>query len=171
MRQLWPGVRENPVVGASEVPYYARNEFVVNARVRRGEWITVDGTSGQVILGQAPLIDRELGEDFHQLMEWADNARKLRVRANADTPADAAMARKFGAEGIGLCRTEHMFFAGDRIDSVREMILGSLEYKRLERELKVVEAELSRGFRRKGGRDLERRKLRNRLKGDFTGRA
>jgi pyruvate,orthophosphate dikinase len=149
------------VVGASEVHInYARNEFVVNGtRVRRGEWITVDGTSGQVILGQAPLIDRELGEDFHQLMEWADNARKLRVRANADTPADAAMARKFGAEGIGLCRTEHMFFAGDRIDSVREMILGSLEYKRLERELKVVEAELSRGVSQKRRKEiLERRK-------------
>jgi len=101
---------------------------VNGTRVSRGDWITVDGTSGQVILGQAPLIDPELGADFHQLMEWADKARKMKVRTNADTPADAAIARTFGAEGIGLCRTEHMFFAGDRIDYVRQMILGSLDY-------------------------------------------
>ena len=113
-------------------------------RVRRGDWITVDGTSGHVILGQAPLIDPELGDDFHQLMEWADKVRKMKVRTNADTPADAAIARSFGAEGIGLCRTEHMFFAGDRIDYVRQMILGSLDYKRLERELNALELELSR---------------------------
>ena len=134
------------VVGAGEVAIdYAKNEFSVSgARVRRGDWITIDGTSGQVILGQAPLIDPELGADFRQLMEWADNARRLKVRTNADTPADAAVARSYGAQGIGLCRTEHMFFAGDRIDFVRQMILGSMEFKRLERELNAVEAELSR---------------------------
>jgi pyruvate,orthophosphate dikinase len=150
------------VVGAGEVIIdEARNEFVVNGtRVRRGQWITVDGTSGQVILGQAPLIDPELGEDFYQLMQWADKARSLKVRANADTPADAAIARKFGAEGIGLCRTEHMFFAGDRIDSVREMILGSLEYRRLERELNLSEAELKRSAtpeKQKEAREKRRR--------------
>ena len=129
------------IVGAGDVAIdYAKNEFIVNGtRIRRGDWITVDGTSGQVILGQAPLIDPELGDDFRQLMEWADKVRRLKVRTNADTPADAAIARNFGAEGIGLCRTEHMFFAGDRIDYVRQMILGSLDYKRLERELNAVE--------------------------------
>jgi pyruvate,orthophosphate dikinase len=136
------------IVGAGDVAIdYGKNQFTVNGtRVRRGDWITVDGTSGNVILGQAPLIDPELGSEFKQLMEWADNARRMKVRTNADTPADAAIARSYGAQGIGLCRTEHMFFAGDRIDYVRQMILGSLEYKRLERELMAIEAELGRNL-------------------------
>ncbi len=134
------------VVGAGEVNItYAKNEFTVKeTRIRRGDWITVDGTSGRVILGQAPLVDPELGADFYQLMEWADKFRRLGVRTNADTPADSRVARLFGAEGIGLCRTEHMFFEGERIDLVRQMILGSLDYKRLERELELVEADLAR---------------------------
>ncbi|MEJ2108856.1 MAG: pyruvate, phosphate dikinase [Acidobacteriota bacterium] len=134
------------VVGASEVVIdYAKNEFKIHGkRVRRGDWITVDGTSGQVISGQAPLIDPELGNDFRQLMKWADKVRKLKVRTNADTPGDASVARGFGAEGIGLCRTEHMFFAGDRIDFVRQMILGSADYKRLEKELTGLESEFNR---------------------------
>jgi pyruvate,orthophosphate dikinase len=151
------------IVGAGSVAIdYAKNEFSVNGtRVKRGDWITVDGTSGQVILGQAPLIDPELGDDFRQLMQWADKARKLKVRTNADTPADAAVARSFGAEGIGLCRTEHMFFAGDRIDYVRQMILGSLDYKRLERELNVLEAEMKRNLSPKKRKELQemRKKL------------
>ncbi len=132
------------VVGAGEVTINnAKKEFTVGGhRIKQGDWITVDGTSGQIIKGQAPLIDPELGADFHTLMEWADKYRKMKVRTNADTPGDAAVARGFGAEGIGLCRTEHMFFEGDRIDYVRQMILGSQEYKRLERELKSVESEL-----------------------------
>ncbi len=134
------------IVGAGEVAInYAKNEFTVNGvPVRRGDWITVDGTSGQVIAGQAPLIDPELGSDFRQLMEWADKYRTLKVRTNADTPHDASKAREFGAEGIGLCRTEHMFFEGNRIDLMRQMILGSLDYKRYERELKGVDAEIAR---------------------------
>ncbi len=152
------------VVGAGDVAIdYARNEFVVHGvRVRRGDWITVDGTSGQVMLGRAPLTDPELGDDFHQLMEWADDARRLKVRTNADTPVDAAVARQFGAEGIGLCRTEHMFFAGDRIDYMRQMILGSLEYKRLQRELNALNAELSRIVPSKKRKKL--REARNQLK-------
>ncbi|HKY05093.1 MAG TPA: pyruvate, phosphate dikinase, partial [Blastocatellia bacterium] len=132
------------IVGAGEINInYAKNEFSVNGtRVRRGDWVTVDGTSGQVIYGQAPLIDPELGPDFHQLMEWADKYRTMRVRTNADTPEDSTVARGFGAEGIGLCRTEHMFFEGERIDYVRQMILGSLDYKRVETELKSVEDDL-----------------------------
>jgi pyruvate,orthophosphate dikinase len=114
--------------------------------VKRGDWVTINGTSGQVIAGQAPLIDPELGEDFHQLMAWADKFRRLGVRTNADTPADAKVARNFGAEGIGLCRTEHMFFEGNRIDFMRQMILGSLDFKRIEKELAVVEADLAKSF-------------------------
>ena len=95
--------------------------------VRRGDWITVDGASGEVIEGQIPTVKPEPGEDFHTLMGWADEFRRLRVRANADNPGDAANGRGFGAEGIGLCRTEHMFFGDERIDAVREMILSSDE--------------------------------------------
>ena len=155
------------IVGAGEIAIdYARNEFTVNGvRVVRGDWITVDGTSGHVILGQAPLIDPELGDDFHQLMQWADKVRRMKVRTNADTPADAAIARSFGAEGIGLCRTEHMFFAGDRIDHVRQMILGSLDYKRLERELNGLELELSRAASPKKRKEIQER--RNKLKKDI----
>ena len=145
------------VVGASEVSInYAKNEFTVGGkRIKRGDWITVDGTSGRVILGQAPVIDPELGKDFEQLMEWADKARgNFKVRTNADTPNDAAVARKFGAQGIGLCRTEHMFFAGDRIDSVRQMILGSQEYKKLEKELNSLDAELKKGISPKKKKEL-----------------
>ncbi len=152
------------IVGAGEINInYAKNEFTVNgARVRRGDWITVDGTSGRVILGEAPVIDPELGDDFRQLMEWADKSRRLGVRTNADTPNDAAVARRFGAEGIGLCRTEHMFFAGDRIDYVRQMILGSLDYKRIDRELLAVEAELGKGVAPKKKKELH--ETRKRLK-------
>jgi len=134
------------VVGAGEIAInYGKNEFSVNGtRIRRGDWLTVDGTSGRVIIGVAPVIDPELGDDFKTLMTWADKFRTMRVRANADTPDDATVAREFGAEGIGLCRTEHMFFEGERIDAVREMILGSLDYKKLERELAVLESELRR---------------------------
>jgi pyruvate, orthophosphate dikinase len=134
------------IVGAGAVNIdYAKNEFSVDGtRVRRGDWLTIDGTTGRVVLGQAPLVDPQLSDDFHQLMQWADKYRKLGVRTNADTPGDATVAREFGAEGIGLCRTEHMFFEGDRIDYVRQMILGSLDYKRLEREIRAVDSELER---------------------------
>jgi pyruvate,orthophosphate dikinase len=155
------------IVGAGEVAInYAKNEFIVNGtKIRRGDWITVDGTTGQVIIGQAPLIDPELGDDFRQLMEWADKSRKMNVRTNADTPADAAVARSFGAQGIGLCRTEHMFFAGDRIDYVRQMILGSLDFKRLERELIALESELGRGSSPKKRKELQeaRKKLKKEI--------
>jgi pyruvate, orthophosphate dikinase len=92
--------------------------------LRQGDWITVDGTTGRVLRGRVGTVEPELTEDFHTLMGWADSFRSLKVRANADTPADASKAREFGAEGIGLCRTEHMFFEGERIQAVREMILA-----------------------------------------------
>jgi len=92
---------------------------------KEGEYITLDGSTGRVYAGQVLTQDPELSGNFGTLMSWADEARKLNVRTNADTPHDARVARKFGAEGIGLCRTEHMFFEGDRIKAMREMILAS----------------------------------------------
>ncbi len=103
----------------------AATQFTAGNRVvRAGDWITLDGGTGRVYLGQARLIEAELSGDFTRLLGWADQARHLRVRVNADTPADAHRGRDFGAEGIGLCRTEHMFFEGDRIQAMREMILA-----------------------------------------------
>lgn len=96
-------------------------DVVVNA----GDYITLDGSLGEVFVGKIPVTDPELSGDFEKLMSWADENRRLKVRTNADTPKDAEMAVKFGAEGIGLCRTEHMFFEGDRIRAMREMILAS----------------------------------------------
>jgi len=92
--------------------------------VKEGDIITLDGTNGRVILGQAPLVDPTIGGDFATLMEWADEIKSLGVRANADTPHDAEAALKFGAKGIGLCRTEHMFFGEERVPVVQEMILA-----------------------------------------------
>ena len=104
------------------------NRFSVNGRsISEGEWITVDGSSGKVFGGQAALIPPELSGNFNRVMKWADRIMQLRVRVNADTPADAHRGRDFGAEGIGLCRTEHMFFDGDRLVAMREMIVAQDE--------------------------------------------
>jgi pyruvate,orthophosphate dikinase len=92
--------------------------------IRRGDVITLDGTSGEVMLGDIPKTEASSSDDFQTLLSWADKHRRLRVRANAETPEDAAKARELGAEGIGLCRTEHMFFDTDRIDNMRAMILA-----------------------------------------------
>ncbi len=92
--------------------------------VHKGDWITIDGATGEVIRGQVATIQPELSGDFGRLMAWADKHRRIKVRTNADTPVDSRGARQFGAEGIGLCRTEHMFFEPNRIDAVREMILA-----------------------------------------------
>jgi len=100
--------------------YFTVNEFIV----KESDYITLNGTTGEVILGEAPLVTPELTGDFSIFMKWVDEFRKLGVRTNADTPHDSEVARKFGAEGIGLCRTEHMFFAPERISAVREMILA-----------------------------------------------
>ncbi|MAR79089.1 MAG: pyruvate, phosphate dikinase [Rhodospirillaceae bacterium] len=94
---------------------------------KEGEFITLDGSKGQVILGEAPMIKPELNSDFIKIINWSDEFRKLNVRTNAETPADAKIACEFGAEGIGLCRTEHMFFEADRIINVRQMILAEDE--------------------------------------------
>ena len=107
---------------------YKANQFSVgDVVVKGGDWVSIDGSTGEVMLGRVPTQEPELSGDFATLMGWADEFRKLNVRTNADTPHDSAVAREFGAEGIGLCRTEHMFFEGDRINIVREMILADDE--------------------------------------------
>ena len=98
--------------------------------VREGDWLSLDGTTGDVLLGRAELVPPGLSDDVSEVLAWADGFRRLGVRANADQPADAAQARAFGAEGIGLCRTEHMFFEDGRIERVREMILAQSEADR-----------------------------------------
>jgi pyruvate,orthophosphate dikinase len=98
--------------------------------VAEGEVITIDGGTGEVIVGEVELVPPQINEDFQRLLGWADDTRRLKVRANADTPQDAAKAREFGAEGIGLCRTEHMFMAEDRLPLVRAMIMASGEDER-----------------------------------------
>ena len=92
--------------------------------MKAGEFVTINGTTGDVMIGKVPTVAPTMTGDFATLMTWADKGRKLKIRTNADTPADAPKAREFGAEGIGLCRTEHMFFGEDRIAAVREMILA-----------------------------------------------
>ncbi len=120
------GMGKTCVVGATDIevdPHAGR--LRANGRVvKKGQVITVDGTTGRVILGAAKLVEPKVGAHYSKLMAWADERRRLRVRANADIPADAQRAREFGAEGIGLCRTEHMFFEGDRITAMREMIVA-----------------------------------------------
>jgi pyruvate, orthophosphate dikinase len=120
------GMGKPCVAGAQELQVDEQaGRLAVNGRqVAEGEWITVDGGTGKVFAGQAALKTPELSGDFLRLMQWADRIRQLRVRVNADTPADAHRGRDFGAEGIGLCRTEHMFFDGDRITAMREMIVA-----------------------------------------------
>ncbi|HTT67421.1 MAG TPA: pyruvate, phosphate dikinase [Gemmatimonadales bacterium] len=114
------------VVGAKAVEVdEAAGVFRANGRtVKRGDWVTLDGSTGRVIDGQVKLVEPKLSGQFAQFMQWADRERTIKVRTNADTPLDARRAREFGAEGIGLCRTEHMFFEGDRIAAMREMIVA-----------------------------------------------
>jgi pyruvate,orthophosphate dikinase len=116
--------------GTLRVDYTAGTLSVAGQTFRPGDQITIDGSTGQVLAGRVPMIEPELSNEFATLMGWADTVRKLGVRANADTPTDARVALKFGAEGIGLCRTEHMFFEEHRIRAVREMILADDETMR-----------------------------------------
>jgi pyruvate,orthophosphate dikinase len=135
------GMGKCAVVGCKDLDVSAdKREFHVNGRVvNEGDWITLDGATGRVFAGDLPTVPSEvvrvvsgqlpaanapLHQAFSHVLSWADEARRLRVRANADTPRDARVARQFGAEGIGLCRTEHMFFEGDRIHAMREMIVS-----------------------------------------------
>ncbi len=115
------------VAGCGEIKVDYKNETFTARNglvVKRGDVITLDGSTGEVMLGEVPTVSPEMTGDFATLMTWVDKFRRLRVRTNADTPNDSRVAREFGAEGIGLCRTEHMFFEADRIAAVREMILA-----------------------------------------------
>jgi len=116
--------------GTLRVDYKSGTMIAAGQTFRQGDFITVDGSTGQVLAGRVAMIEPALSGEFATLMGWADEVRKLGVRANADTPNDARVAVKFGAEGIGLCRTEHMFFDEDRIRAVREMILADDEKQR-----------------------------------------
>ncbi|TIU51317.1 MAG: pyruvate, phosphate dikinase [Mesorhizobium sp.] len=116
--------------GSLRVDYRAGTLLSMGQTFRKGDIITIDGGNGQVLKGSVAMLQPELSGDFAAIMEWADAVRRMKVRTNAETPLDARMARSFGAEGIGLCRTEHMFFDGARIVAMREMILADTEKDR-----------------------------------------
>jgi pyruvate,orthophosphate dikinase len=140
--------------GAVHVDYRARTMSVGDQTWNEGDWISLDGSTGDVFLGQVPTKEAELTGDFGALMELADRHKRLGIRANADTPEDAKVARNFGAKGIGLCRTEHMFFEGDRIKAVREMILAEDESgrrKALAKLLPMQRADFEGLFREMSG--------------------
>jgi pyruvate,orthophosphate dikinase len=128
------------VAGCSslEIDYNKGKMKAGDTIVSRGEFITLDGTAGEVILGRVPTVDPEMSSFFTKFMSWADKERRMGVRANADTPHDAKVARDFGAEGIGLCRTEHMFFGPERIDAVREMIMAQNAKERAKALTKIL---------------------------------
>ena len=128
--------------GSVRVDPKARTMTIEGVVYNEGDWISLDGSTGKVYEGKVPTKDAELSGDFGKLMELADRYKRLAIRANADSPEDAKVARNFGAVGIGLCRTEHMFFEGDRIKSVREMILAQ-DVKAAIMELQVGEALVS----------------------------
>jgi pyruvate, orthophosphate dikinase len=150
------GMGKPCVVGARELEIHADQGFfdARGRRVEAGDWITVDGASGRVLLGRVPTVEPELSAHFLRLMDWADRFRRLRVRTNADTPQDALKAREFGAEGIGLCRTEHMFFGPERIRAIREMILAldsDARRRALDRILPMQQADFEGIFRAMDG--------------------
>src|SRR5262249_24872069 len=115
---------------------------VDGAVVKEGDWITLDGTNGRVILGRIETIDPDLGGEFGTFMSWCDEVRRLKVRSNADIPRDAKQARAYGAEGIGRCRAEHMFFAKERLPWGVQMIMAAPVAKALEARLAAAEAQL-----------------------------
>ena len=128
------------VSGSSEIDIdYEKKIFKTSEQeIKEGDIITIDGSSGRIILGSVPTVKPEISGDFSQLMKWADKIRKLKVRTNSETSLDTKIARDFGAEGIGLCRTEHMFFDEERILSVREMILSKSKEDRAKALLKLL---------------------------------
>ncbi|MCD6594087.1 pyruvate, phosphate dikinase [bacterium] len=127
------------VAGAGDIVVdYAKKQFMVgDTIVKEGDWLSINGARGTVYVGKLPTTEPELAGDFGTIMEWADGFRKIGVQTNADTPKDTAVAVRFGAEGIGLCRTEHMFFEGNRIVSFRRMILVADEVKNLREQLRT----------------------------------
>jgi pyruvate, orthophosphate dikinase len=140
--------------GSLRVDYKAQTVTAGGTTLKKGETLTIDGSTGQVLAGKVAMLEPALAGEFGTVMKWADGVRKLKVRANADTPADARAAIKFGAEGIGLCRTEHMFFDEERIRAVREMILADDEASRraaLAKLLPMQRADFADLFRIMGG--------------------
>ncbi|GAA6208570.1 PEP-utilizing enzyme [Cognatishimia sp. WU-CL00825] len=141
------------VVGANSIRFQTRKQTLITAdgrSLQAGDTLTIDGTNGQVLAGQPPMLEAALDDAFQMLMGWADDSRDIGVRANADTPADALTARNFKAQGIGLCRTEHMFFEEDRLTVMREMIFADDSEDRraaLERLLPMQRADFSELFR------------------------
>ncbi|MDZ4804389.1 MAG: pyruvate, phosphate dikinase [Candidatus Eisenbacteria bacterium] len=134
------GMGKPCIVGCSDIRVKdGATQFTAGTTtITEGEWITIDGSSGHVYPGQVPLIEPTMSGEFDEFMRWADEFRTLKVRSNADVPRDALKAREFGAEGIGLCRTEHMFFGEERIRPVQEMILSANEFKRIEHRILEV---------------------------------
>jgi pyruvate,orthophosphate dikinase len=124
--------------GAISIDIHEKVFTINDLRIKEGDYVSIDGATGSVILGKVALVTPGVSEELKTLLSWADEVRKMGVRTNADTPHDAAVARDFGAEGIGLCRTEHMFFGDDRIPVVREMILAEDEYARKEALSKLL---------------------------------
>jgi pyruvate, orthophosphate dikinase len=120
------------VAGAEAIKVFENKQYfqVKGKKIKKGDWITLDGSTGEIFEGRVPVVDPEINENMRTLMDWVDGYRKIGIRANADTPHDSQVAREFGAEGIGLCRTEHMFFEGQRIKSVRKMIVASSREER-----------------------------------------
>ena len=124
--------------GDIRINYEAKEFSVMNRVVKRGDTLTIDGATGQVFFGSVDMMQPELSGDFSKIMNWADTARTLRIRANAETPLDVTTAKDFGAEGIGLCRTEHMFFEENRLAHFREMILASNKMGRQDALAKIL---------------------------------
>jgi pyruvate,orthophosphate dikinase len=124
--------------GDIRINYEAKEFSVMNRVVKRGDTLTIDGATGQVFFGSVDMMQPELSDDFSKIMNWADTARTLRIRANAETPLDVTTAKDFGAEGIGLCRTEHMFFEENRLAHFREMILASNKKGRQDALAKIL---------------------------------
>jgi len=124
--------------GDIRINYEAKEFSVMNRVVKRGDTLTIDGATGQVFFGSVDMMQPELSSDFSKIMNWADTARTLRIRANAETPLDVTTAKDFGAEGIGLCRTEHMFFEENRLAHFREMILASNKMGRQDALAKIL---------------------------------
>ena len=122
--------------GDLRIDYETQTLTVTGRQISAGDMLTIDGSSGEVMIGEVPTLHPELSGDFATLMAWVDEVRDLKVRTNAENPFDAKTAVDFGAEGIGLCRTEHMFFDAERIVAVREMILAQDEEGSAQRLIK-----------------------------------
>jgi len=135
--------------GSLNIDYKSQTCRINTWTIKKGDLISIDGSTGEVMLGKVATVEPRLSGEFGILMKWADEIRKLKVRANADTPDDARKARELGAEGIGLCRTEHMFFGENRINWVRQMVLSAPDVKNLKAKIAGIEKELAKATNNK----------------------